>query len=58
MAEKANSSDGNIIIILTPEEYETLRRGCMDLLEYYELSKSRAAKVRNILNKLEEASGK
>lgn len=58
MAEKINPGDGNIVIILTPEEYETLRKGCMDLLEYYELSKSRATKVRRILDKLEEASGK
>lgn len=58
MAEKINPDDGNIIIVLTSEEYETLRKGCMDLLEYYELSKSRANKVRSILNKLEEAGGK
>ena len=48
MAEKINPNDGNIIIVLTSEEYETLRKGCVDLLEYYELSKARAAKVRNI----------
>ncbi|MBA7548000.1 hypothetical protein ES705_40441 [subsurface metagenome] len=58
MAEKINPEDGNIIIVLTSEEYETLRKGCIDLLEYYELSKSRAIKVKNILDKLEEASGK
>ncbi|MBA7581510.1 hypothetical protein ES708_23415 [subsurface metagenome] len=58
MAEKINPEDGNIIIVLTSEEYETLRKGCIDLLEYYELSKSRATKVRRILDKLEEASGK
>jgi len=58
MAEKISQDNGNVVIILTPEEYETLRKGCMDLLEYYELSRSRAIKVRNILNKLEEASGK
>ena len=55
MAEKINPDDGNIIIVLTSEEYETLRKGCIDLLEYYELSKTRATKVRNILDKLEGA---
>lgn len=55
MAEKIIPEDGNIIIILTSEEYESLRKGCIDLLEYYELSKFRASKVRNILDKLEEA---
>lgn len=55
MAEKINPDDGNIIIVLTSEEYETLRKGCIDLLEYYELSKARAAKVRDILDKLEGA---
>ena len=58
MAEKINPGNGNIIIVLTSEEYETLRKGCMDLLDYYELSKSRAIKVRSILDKLEEASSK
>ena len=58
MAEKINPDDGNIIIVLTSEEYETLRKGCMDLLEYYELSRSRSAKVRSILDKLEAAGGK
>ena len=53
MAEKINPDDENIIIVLTSEEYETLRKGCMDLLDYYELSRSRAIKVRNILDKLE-----
>lgn len=55
MAEKINPEDGNIIVVLTSEEYETLRKGCIDLLEYYELSKSRASKVRDILDKLEGA---
>jgi len=55
MAEKINPDDENIIIVLTSEEYETLRKGCMDLLDYYELSRSRAIKVRNILDKLEGA---
>lgn len=58
MPEKITPDDGNIIIVLTSEEYETLRKGCIDLLEYYELSKTRAAKVRSILDKLEAASGK
>lgn len=43
MAEKINPEDGNIIIVLTSEEYETLRKGC---------------KVRSILDKLEAAGGK
>jgi len=55
LAEKINPENGNIIIVLTSEEYETLRKGCIDLLEYYELSKSRASKVKNILDKLEGA---
>ena len=58
MAEKINPDNGNIIIVLTSEEYETLRKGCVNLLEYYELSRSRAIKIRNILDKLEEASSK
>lgn len=57
MAEKIIPDDENIIIILTSEEYEILRKGCVDLLEYYELSKSRAEKVRSILDKLESAKG-
>lgn len=55
MAEKISPDNENIIIVLTSEEYETLRKGCMDLLDYYELSRARAIKVRNILDKLEGA---
>ena len=54
MAEKVSSDSGNIVVVLTSEEYEEFRRGCVDLLEYYELSKTRASRVRRILDKLEE----
>ena len=55
MPEKINPGNGNIIIVLTPEEYETFKQACMDLLEYYQLGKVRASKITDILNKLEEA---
>lgn len=52
-----NDNDGNIIIVLTPEEYEVFRNACLDLLDYHEMARSRARKIKKILEKLEEAKG-
>ncbi|MBA7616683.1 hypothetical protein ES703_23981 [subsurface metagenome] len=50
-----NDNDGNIIIVLTPEEYEVFRNACLDLLDYHEMARGRARKIKKILEKLEEA---
>jgi len=52
---KKDNNNGNIIIILTPEEYEVFRNACLDLLDYHEMAKGRARKIKKILEKLEEA---
>ena len=52
---KRNDNNGNIIIILTPEEYEVFRNACLDLLDYHEMARGRARKIKKILEKLEEA---
>lgn len=52
-----NDNDGNIIIVLTPEEYEVFRNACLDLLDYHEMARGRARKIKKILEKLEEAKG-
>lgn len=52
---KTNGNNGNIIIVLNPEEYETFRSACLDLLDYYEMARGRARKIKKILEKLEEA---
>jgi len=50
-----NDNNGNIIIVLTAEEYEVFRNACLDLLDYHEMAKGRARKIKKILEKLEEA---
>jgi len=52
---QTNDNNGNIIIVLTPEEYEVFRNACLDLLDYYEMGRGRARKIKKILEKLEEA---
>jgi len=52
---KTNGNNGNIIIVLTPVEYEIFKKTCLDLLDYYEIGRKRAKIINNILNKLEEA---
>lgn len=52
---KTNNNNGNIIIVLTPEEYEVFRNVCLDLLDYHEMARGRARKIKKILEKLEEA---
>jgi hypothetical protein len=52
---KKDNNNGNIIIILTPEEYEVFRNACLDLLDYHEMARGRARKIKKILEKLEEA---
>jgi len=54
---KTNNNNGNIIIVLTPEEYEVFRNACLDLLDYHEIARGRARKIKRILEKLEEAKG-
>ncbi len=53
---KTNNNNGNIIIVLTPEEYEVFRNACLDLLDYHEMARGRAKKIKKILEKLEEAN--
>lgn len=53
---KTNDNNGNIIIVLTPEEYEVFRNACLDLLDYHEMARGRARKIKKILEKLEEAN--
>lgn len=52
---KTDNNNGNIIIVLTPEEYEVFRNACLDLLDYHEIARGRASKIKKILEKLEEA---
>ena len=52
---KTNDNNGNIIIVLTSEEYEVFRNACLDLLDYHEMARGRAKKIKKILEKLEEA---
>ena len=49
---------GNIIIVLTSEEFEIFKNACLELLNFYELGKRKALKIKKILDKLEEAPGK
>lgn len=49
-------SDGNIVLVLTSEEYEIFKSGCVELLNFYELSKNKINKIKSILDKLTEAN--
>lgn len=51
---QTNNNNGNIIIVLTAEEYEVFRNACLDLLDYHEMARGRARKIKKILEKLEE----
>jgi len=53
MAEKIISDEENIVIILTPEEYEIFRSECLNLLNHYEIEKAKMEKIKKILGKLE-----
>lgn len=53
---KTDDNNGNIILVLTPEEYEVFRNACLDLLDYHEIARGRARKIKRILEKLEEAN--
>lgn len=60
MAEKiiteiGNNGEGSVTIILTIEELEIFRDACLNLLDYYEMGRGRAKKIKRILEKLEKA---
>ena len=60
MAEKiiieiGDNNEGVITIILTIEEFQIFRDACLGLLDYYEMGRGRAKKIKKILEKLEEA---
>lgn len=55
ITEVGNNNEGSITIILTVEEFEIFRDACLSLLDYYEMSRGRARKIKKILEKLEEA---
>ena len=52
---KTDDNNGNIIIVLTSEEFEIFKSSCLELLNFYELGKRKALKIKRILDKLEEA---
>ena len=63
MAEKVitdigNNAEGTVVLILTTEEYEIFRDACLNLLDYYEIGRSKARKIKRILEKLEESKNK
>jgi len=55
ITEVGNNNEGFITIILTVEEFEIFRDACLSLLDYHEMAKARAKKIKRILEKLEEA---
>ncbi len=55
ITEVGNNNEGSITIILTIEEFEIFRDACLNLLDYYEMARGRAKKIKKILEKLEEA---
>ena len=55
ITEVGNNNEGSITIILTIEEFQIFRDACLGLLDYYEMARSRAKKIKKILEKLEEA---
>lgn len=56
MAEKIKPNAGDIIIVLTPEEYKVLKQVCMEVLGNYKwkVSRGRALILNKILDQLEE----
>ena len=55
ITEVGDDNEGSIVLVLTIEEFEIFRDACLNLLDYYEMGKSRAKKIKRILEKLEEA---
>ncbi|MBA7510904.1 hypothetical protein ES705_02893 [subsurface metagenome] len=55
ITEVGNNNEGSITIILTIEEFEIFRDACLNLLDYYEMARGRAKKIKKILEKLEES---
>ena len=52
---QTDNNNGNIIIVLTPEEYEVFRNAFLDLFDYHEMARGMARKIKKILEKLKEA---
>jgi len=57
MAEKINSDDGNIIVVLTMQECNVFKSLCEEFLGSYKinLSRNRALTINRILDKIERA---
>ena len=55
LTEIGDNNESSIVLVLTVEEFEIFRDACLNLLDYYEIGRSKAKKIKRILEKLEDA---
>lgn len=58
ITDVGDNAEGSVVLILTVEEYEIFRDACLNLLDYYEIGRGKARKIKRILEKLEGSKNK